>query len=330
MSKRSASILAAALGALLAVGGGGESLAQPAWQTNPIRIISSQAAGGGIDAILRVVALKFQEKTGQPLVVDPRPGASGILAGSACAKAPPDGTTICLLMTSQLLLSNVLYSKPQFDALKDLTPITTLVDAPTALAVHHSIPVTTFAELVSYSQQHRGKLNYVGLGRGNPSTVAVEWMKKQFDVDWTNIAYRGAGDGLQGFATGDSQIMYVGALNVIPFVQGGTGRALFVPGAARLAQLPDAPTMKELGLPETGIIPTTYGIFAPVGTPPGAVVRMRKELAAIIQSPELKERLNTAAVLAVGEESAAFAQHLAAEHKRIVDIVEMLKLPKLD
>jgi tripartite-type tricarboxylate transporter receptor subunit TctC len=301
--------------------------AQDAYPSKPIHVISSQAVGGGVDALLRAIGVALGERTGQGFVVDAKPGANGLLATNACASAKPDGYTICLVNTQFVLLPS-LQTKPSYDPLKSFDPVTHIVTASLALAVQKAVPATNLAQLVAYSKANPGKLNYIALGPANPVDLGLQALMRQHDISWTAIPYKGANDGMQAFAAGDVQIMFFTSLNVIAATSTGGGTMLFVTGDKRLPKHPQVPTLAETGFPNPDVSGIWFGLIAPPGTPKAIRDKLASEIAEVLKSPAIVKRASETGYDLIGNSPDQFGAFLAAERARSATALK--NAPKID
>jgi tripartite-type tricarboxylate transporter receptor subunit TctC len=265
--------------------------AQQPYPSRLVRIISPQAAGSTIDAILRTVGSAFAERTGQPVIVENRPGANGIVALEACSKAMPDGHTLCNL-TSSAFLNPFLHAKMPFDLQKDFVPISNLVTVPEMIAVHASLPVNTWPDLVAYSKANPGKLNYSGYGPGSTPEMVFEWLRKHAGLNLSQVPYKNVTEGMRGFFTGESQVVLIGTSFLLPQIKAGKIKGLFIYADRRHPEAPAVPTLAEARVPDWNYR-TWFGVGAPAGTPRVVIDRVAAEVAATMAVPAFRERLMT-------------------------------------
>lgn len=297
--------------------------AQQSYPSRPIRLLVPYPPGGPTDVLARSLAAAFFERNAQPFVVENRPGANTNISTEACAKAPADGYTICMIATP-LSLNPFLYSTMPFDAEKDLDPITNLVFAPEVLIMSATVPANSIQELVSYSKAHPGKLNYASFGQGGTPHLVLEWLKKQTGAQLTHIPFKGAAQAVPALVTGEIHAIYlaVGTPGVVAQIKTGKIKALLASGSRRNPLLPDAPTFAEAGLPELGAR-VWFGLAAPAGTPKLMVQKLSAEVSAIIQSPAFSERLAGLGFEPVGNTAEEFARFLAEDRVRGANLVRI-------
>ena len=253
-----------------------------------IRIIVPFTPGGGNDVFARILGQKLQERLGQPVIVENKPGAGGNIGIDAVAKSTPDGYTL-LLANNGFTTAPFLTKNLPFDVMKDLSPIGLGVSIPMALAVTNTIPVKTIPELVSYAKANPGKLSYATPGLGTPHHLSMELFMSMTRTQFLQIPYKGAATMLTDLISGEVQVLN-GALNsMLPYVQSGRIRIIALGTRQRSSILKDVPTVAE-SVPgyEVGI---WYGLMAPAGTPEDILAKLSREQQAIVNLPDVRERL---------------------------------------
>ena len=267
-----------------------EALAQSGpYPTRPIRMIVPLPAGGPTDILARLVATPLQERLGQPVVVDNRPGASGNIGADLAAKAAPDGHTL-FAGTSGPLANNVsLFAKLPYDPVRDFAPIALVATAPFVLAVNPSVPVTSVKEFIAYAKARPGKLNY-GAVPGAAAHLATEMFRTLAGIDAVHVPYKGAGPATTDVIAGQIQFTFASTPGAIPFVKAGKLRALGVTSPKRVSGAPDLPTIAEGGGPAMSA-QVWYGVVAPARTPREIVQRLYGEIEQIVKLPATRERM---------------------------------------
>lgn len=303
---------AMALGALPA--------AAQSYPARPIRWIVPYPPGGTTDVIARNVAQATSEALGAPIIIENKAGAGGLIGLDAGAKAMPDGYTF-LVSDASLATAPSLYKKIPFDPIKDLTAVGLFVTVPHVIVVNAALPVTDVKQLIALSQKDPGKLNFSSGGLGSPLQLAGEVFRAATGVAWTHVPYKGAGPAILAVVSGEAQVAAPSVPAVLGQIKGGKLRALAVTSAQRIAQLPDVPSVVELGFPEaqmTGWI----GLHAPAGTPDAILQRTHAALEQALRSPALQARLaEQGATIAFGP-SGAYAQMVEQQialWKRVVE-----------
>ena len=292
------------------------AVAQPqAFPTRPIRVIVSSAAGGGSDFIARPVLARMSESLGQPMLIDNRAGASGIIAMEITARAAPDGYTLLLGTIGNFATNTAVYSKLPFDPIRDFQPLSKLVDAPFLLSVHPSMPVNNLKEFIAYAKANPGKVTFSSFGIGSFPHLLGEHFSQRVGVQMIHVPYKGsapatadqiAGNVLAAFDSTQSQIQHIRAKRL---------RALAIGTPARVAIAPDLPTFAEEGLPNFEAI-AWFGLFVPAKMPAPLVSRLHGEIVKALAHPEVRERLEALGAIPVGNTP----QEFAAQIKATIDV----------
>jgi len=259
------------------------------YPTKPITLVVPFPAGGGNDALARLVAEKMSRALGQQVVVENRGGAGGTIATRAVAKTVPDGYTILLSYTGTLAINPSLYPNAGYDPRKDFAPIGLIGSLPSVLVVHPSLPVHSVAELIAYAKANPGKVNYAFVP-GTVGHIATELFANTAGIELTKIPYKGNGDALGNLIGGHVSMMVLAIVPIIGNVRAGTLRALAVTSGERSALLPDVPPIADAGLPGFAAV-IRYGLAAPPGTPRPIIERLNKELNAVLVTDEVRRRL---------------------------------------
>ena len=287
------------------------ALAQ-AWPSRTIRLIVPFPPGGGNDVIARVVAQKLGERLGQPVVVENRAGANGIVGLQALMQAPPDGHTIAVGAAGPLAVNPSLYDKLPYDPLKDFAPITNMVNFPLLLVTHPSVPAKTTRELVALAKAQPGKLYYSSPGSGNSGHLAGELFNTAAGVKTVHVPYKGQGPALADLLAGQVQMLYSSIPSVLPHVQQKQLNAIAVGSAKRVPSLPDIPTIAESGVPGYEAY-SWVGMIAPAGTPKEVIARLNREIVEILKQKDVAEKLNAQGALPVGDTPEQFGAYIKAE-----------------
>jgi tripartite-type tricarboxylate transporter receptor subunit TctC len=292
---------------------------QASYPSKPVRIIASQAPGGGIDAVCRIVAPKLSEALGQTVIVDNRPGANGSVAGELTAKAPPDGYT--LVLSSPLIsLSPSLYSKLNYEQ-KDLAPVSQVAIIQNVMLVHPSVPAKTLKDLVQIARANPGKLNYGSGGVGTTTHLAPELFMSMTKTKLVHVPYKGSGLALIGLISGQVDVLVMAVPAAEPQIKAGKARALAIVSEKRASPLPNVPTAKEEGFPNF-VVDIWYGILAPAHTPQPIVSRLNSEINKALATPDLKERLLGAGIQPAGGTPEQFASFIRSETQRYAIVIK--------
>ena len=295
----------------------------------PIRVIVSIAAGSVTDVIIRAASKDLEAKFGQPLVIENRGGAAGILGGQACAQAAPDGYTLCVIYHSTMSYNPVQFDKLPYNADTDFTPITRLFFLTEGLFVNAELPAKTVAELKALAQAKPDGLNYATLGEGSYPDLFLKWLNNQWGTRIVGIPYRGGGPAAQALAANDVQVTRFGVGNFLGVIGAGKVKALAVSSAKRSAVLPNVPTFAEIGwgdYPGQG----WWGLAAPKGTPPEIVARLSSEFQKLFSEPKFVEFLDKQAVVPAATDPAGFAAFLKQDRKDAETLIRIANTKKTE
>jgi len=282
--KISAALCAAALTILSSVA---EAQSYPA---RPVRLVITYPPGGTTDFVGRPVAQKLSELLGQPVVVDNRGGAGGVLGTMIVAQAPPDGYTLLLGTSAGMVINPLLQMKPSYDPFRDFAPISRTNINPQALVTNAALPVNSVKELLAYAKANPGKLNVASSGVGTPNHLGAEMLKYLGKIDIVHVAYKGGGPAMNDLVGGQVQLQFSSIPTVLTHVKNGRIKMLAIGSAKRSPALPDVPTIAEAGVP--GYEYTTwYGVFAPRGTAAATITLLNAAVVKAVLSPEVSQRL---------------------------------------
>ena len=281
--------------------------AQAQYPSKPIRLVVPFAAGSATDSIARVVAQALIERLGQPVIVDPKPGASGQIAAELVAKAAPDGYTLFMTTNTSHSANPAMFKKLPYDPIKDFAPILLVGEVPFALVVNNAVPVKTTAELIAYAKANPGKLSFPYAS--STAQVAGETLRVMSGINAVAVAYKSSPQAATDLISGQTQFYFIDFGTGLPHIKSGRMRALAATNQ-RTELLPGLPAMSET-LP--GFALTSWnGVLAPAGTPKEIVARLNTELRAVLTRPELRERLNVIGLEVMGtgtpEDFGAFLQ----------------------
>jgi tripartite-type tricarboxylate transporter receptor subunit TctC len=289
---------------LLALAGATAAQNYPA---KPVRLIVPFPAGGPADAVSRIIGPRLADNLGQQVVIDNRVGGNGNAGAEITAKAPADGYTL-MMVVSSFVTNPALYPNLPFDPLKDFTPVSLLTSAPLVLVVHPSLPVKSVRELIALAKARPGELNYAAAGNGAGGHLAMELFNK------------GGAQAVTDVIGGQVQLTVNNPIVVLPHVKSGRLRALAVTSAQRLAAAPELPTIAESGVPgfEASL---WYGVVTPPGLPAPLVARLNAELLKALQHPDTRERLALDGVRIIGSTPEQFGEHLRHESVKWTKVV---------
>ena len=301
--------------------------ASQTYPARPIRFIVPFAPGGSTDLVARILAQRMSETLGQPVVVDNRGGAGGVIGAELAARAPADGYTIVLGSPGPLTINPNLQRVP-YDTLRDFSPITLATISPFTLVLHPSVPAQSVKELVALAKAKPGQLNYGSAGNGSVGHFSTEQFKALAGVDLVHVPYKGAGPAVTDLIGGRLQLMFENLPTILPHVRAGRLRMLAVGTKARSALAPEYATIHESGVPgyESS---TAFGVLAPARTPAPVVGRLNQEIVKILHSADIKERMAAQGLEAVGGTPQQYSQHLKEELAKYGRIVKAAGI-KLD
>lgn len=282
-----------------------------AWPTKPLRVVVPYPPGGFTDVTARLVAQKLQERLGQTVVVDNKPGANGIIGVDAVAKAPPDGSTFGVVIAAYAA-NTTLYPKLPYDPKKDLAAVSLIGLSPLVAAVNNDAPFKTAAELIAYAKRNPGKVSFGSSGNGSAAHLSTEYLKALTGSYMVHIPYRGAAAALTDLMGGQIQLFLDAASGLINPGKSGKVRLIGVAADKRLPALPEVPTFIEQGV--AGFTGSTWaGLLAPAGTPKEIVRRVADEVARIVQLNDVRSRLEQMGTIPVGGTPEAFERFIADE-----------------
>jgi tripartite-type tricarboxylate transporter receptor subunit TctC len=255
----------------------------------PIRVVVPFAAGGPTDITARHLSKKLTELLGQPVVVDNRAGANGMIGAELVAKAKPDGYTLLMPTSSTIAINPAVYAKLPYDPIKDFAPVTPVVGASVMMVVTPSFPAKSVKELIAIAKARPGEVVFASSGAGSNLHLALELFRDQAGIKITHVPYKGAGPAVTDVIGGQAQGMFADLPVLTPYIKAGRLRAMAVAGAERTAMFPQVPALKELGFPRFNAR-QWYGMFAPAGTPREIVLRLNESIRQAVASPEVRDR----------------------------------------
>jgi tripartite-type tricarboxylate transporter receptor subunit TctC len=323
MTDRSLPTRRAVLGAggALAAGaiGFARSAGAAAYPDRPVRIIAPFAAGGPSDLLARLLSVKLGEALSGSFYVENRAGGGGNIGTSAAARAAPDGYTL-LLTSSAFVLNPGLYKQVPYDPAKDFAPIAELVTSPNVFIATPASGLTSMTELVARAREKPEALNYASAGVGTTPHLAGEWLKSITGISMAHVPFAGAGPALQAILSGTVPIMCAALPGAHPLILNRDVRALAVTGSERWYDLPDVPTMIELGYKDF-LSDTFHGMLAPAGTPPEIVERLATVLLQALRQPAFHEQLRSLGFEVIGSGPDGLRQRIEREGPRYRDLI---------
>ena len=260
------------------------------YPTRPVRMVAPFAPGGATDVLARIVSQKLYERWGQTVIVDNRPGAGGNIGAELAARSAPDGYTL-VVAGAPHAINMTLYSKLSYDLVKDLVGINRIASYPSAIVVHPSLPAKTIKELIALARKRPGELNFGSAGPGSPNRLAIELFMMMAKIKMVHIPYKGGSGQMVGdLLAGQVQLASIGLPPSMAYINAGKMRAIAVTGMSRSPLLPNVPTVNEAGLPGFNVT-SWYGMFAPAALPKNLVAKINGDIAAILDTPDMKQRL---------------------------------------
>ena len=264
------------------------------WPARQVQLVVPYAPGGVVDFIGRTVGQRLSTQLGQPVVVDNRPGAGGIIGVDYAARSTPDGYTI-VVMDPAIVINPNMQDKVPYDLKKDLQAVAVIGSSPLVLVVNASLPVTTVSQLVDYARANPGKLNFVSAGIGTTPHMAGELLKLRSGVNMVHVPYKGSGPAMADLVAGQVQMGFSSITAALPFIKDNRLRPLATTGSKRSPALPEVPTMVEAGYPNFEV-DLWLGIFAPAAVPAPLVTRLNGEIAKALEDPALRSAFGTVGV----------------------------------
>ncbi|MDA8455514.1 tripartite tricarboxylate transporter substrate binding protein [Acidovorax sp. GBBC 3334] len=314
---RCAGGLAAATAALLA----GPAAAQPGhWPDKPVKLVLPYPPGGNVDGAARIVSEQLQTRLGQPFIVDNRPGAGGLIAGEAVAKAASDGYTFFMGANGPILFSPLIFRRNAYDWKKDFVPVSSVSFTPLVLQVHPSTPYRTLRELLAAARAGGQNITMASPGAGTTNHLVSEYLQRESGAKWLTVHYKGNAPATTDLLGGQVQFNFDQISVAQPFIQAGRTRALAVTSRERLPQLPDVPTLRESGFADFSA-ETFTGVLAPRGTPQAVVDRFSEALRAVLAEPAVQEKFRVLGSDARGSTPQQFTQYLTQEDQRWTPII---------
>jgi tripartite-type tricarboxylate transporter receptor subunit TctC len=294
--------------------------AAQSFPSRTVRVVIPFAAGGAVDTVGRLVSARLSDAWKQPVVVENRPGAGGLIAADLVAKAPPDGHLL-LLGTIALAVTPSTYRKLPYDPMKDLVPLTQITAHALVLTVNSKLPVHSVQDLVALSKAKRGTLSYGTTGTGTSNHLLMELLNLTTGSDLLHVPYKGDAPAVAAMISGEVQAGLLPAIGVVQHAQAGRLRPLGVTGTKRTPVLPDVPTMGEAGV--AGFeAPSWMGLFSPAGLPRDVTARIQGEVARVLQQGDVRERFAREGFEPIGNTPAEFNQRFMADYATYAKVVK--------
>jgi tripartite-type tricarboxylate transporter receptor subunit TctC len=309
--------LAAAAGALPAISRVAIAQTYPA---QPLRWVVGFPPGGGADTVSRIMARWLADRLGQPVVIENKPGASTNISIQAVVSSPPDGYTL-LFVAASAAVNVSLFDNLPFNLLRDIAPVSGLVDFPFVMVVHPSVPAKTVAEFIAYAKANPGRISMASFGAGSTSHVAGELFKTMTGVNLVHVPYRGSAPALIDLVSGQVQVMFDVMTSSLPHIRSGKLRALAMAGKSRFEPLPDLPTVGDT---VPGYAANSWcGVGVPKGTPPTIIDRLNREINAGLADPAVKAQLAAVATTPIIYTPAEFGAYMASEVEKWGKVIKL-------
>ena len=287
-------------------------------QTYPSRslhIVVPFAPGGSTDIFARLIGERLAAALGQPVVIDNRPGAGGNIGAEFVAKSPPDGYTLLMATTGVMAINNSLYRNLNYDAAKDLEPVCYIASITNVLIVPADSPLKSVGDLIAAAKAAPGKLTFASSGAGSSTHMSAELFKSMAGIDLLHVPYKGSGQAMPDLISGRISMMFENMPGAVSYIQSGKLNALAVTGLKRTPALPDVKTVAESGV--AGYESLSWsGIAVPSGTPRDVIARLNREINAILNTPQIRQKLTEQGAEAIGGTPEAFAEHIRLERDK--------------
>ena len=307
--------------ALACVAGLSFSALAQQYPAKPVRMVVPFPAGGPTDIVGRTIGQKLNDTLGQPVIIDNRAGAGGVIGTEHVAKSPPDGYTLLLGSISGLAVAMSLYPNRGYDSLRDFAPVTQAVTVTNILVVHPSLPVRNVRELLALARAKPGALNYASSGSGTVTHLAGELFKTLGRVNIVHVPFKGGAPALTALMSGEVQMSYENSLIVVPHIKAGKLHALAVTGVQRSKLMPELPTIAEGGLPGYAAS-GWYGFVVPAAVSKEIVGRLNADIARILRMPDVVERLSGQGAEPVGDTAEQFGAFIRSEIEKWTGLVK--------
>jgi tripartite-type tricarboxylate transporter receptor subunit TctC len=296
-----------------------------AWPARPVRMLVPFPPGGGVDYAARIVGKHLSDRLGQPVVIENRAGANGIIALEALKGAPADGYTLAAASNGPLVINPSIYLKLPYDPVRDFAAVGRMVNFPLLLVAHPSVPAKSMPELIALAKAKPGALTYSSPGVGNGSHLAAELFASMAQIDLVHVPYKGTAPAAAALLAGDVSLAFSSIPTVLPHIRAGKLRALAVGDATRVPSLPEYPTIAESGL--AGYEAFSWaGVIAPAGTPQEIVKRVNAELGHMLKQKPIVEQLGAEGTIPVTDTPEEFSAYIRAELVKWADIVRTAKI----
>jgi tripartite-type tricarboxylate transporter receptor subunit TctC len=296
-------------------------MAQAKFPQRPVTLVVPTPPGGSTDFTARLIAEPLTRALGQSVIVDNKPGGSGNIGNQFVARAKPDGYTLLMAYSGYQVGNPHLFKDTGWDPLKDFVPVAMVTRAPQVFAIHHAIPVNSLQELIAYAKKNPGKLNYASSGNGSIQHIAGELLRQRTGANLVHVPYKGGGQALTDVLGGNIPLVYTAIAGAIPHVKSGKLLPIAVSSSKRATSMPDVATFIENGVTDFEAS-SWVGLLAPAKTPRAIVARLTAELTAILNDPEVKERLNGMGITATPGTAESFGAEISRDLAKYGPVVK--------
>lgn len=295
------------------------------YPNKPIKVVVTFPPGGSFDAIIRILSTRLNDKLGQPLVLENRPGAGGNIGLSAVAKAAPDGYMLGVGAAGGLTANSSLYPQMPFDVAKDFAPITMLASIPFVLVGHPSVPADNMQQLIALAKSQPGKVSIGHGGNGTAMHLSTALFTQMADIKLIEVPYRGSGPAAMDTLSGQIQLSVTDLAAALPHIKAGKLKAFAVTSPKRLSNLPDVPTLSESGL--TGYDSTGwFGLVAPTGTPPQIIQRLHAEFTAALNDESIKSQMRQNGMEPIATSIEGFDSYIKSETQKWAKVIKQANI----
>jgi tripartite-type tricarboxylate transporter receptor subunit TctC len=293
----------------------------PAFPTKPVKLIVPNPPGGLPDTVARTIGMKLAEKWGQQVIVENKPGANGVVAAQAITSAPPDGYTMLVTDNTMFTANPYLYKNLPYDAKKDFTPISATARAPLFLALHPSVPASSFAEFVALVKSKPGQLSYGSSGIGSQHHLTMEAIKSSLGLDIVHVPYKGTGQSVPALLGNQVAAVFSAYPSLAGAAKESRVKFVVVNSPQRSALAPNVPTVAESGIPGFDLAPT-IGFSGPGNMPPALAAKIAADIAEVVKSPAMADSLRTMGIEAIGGSPQDYAALLDKDRERIAQAIK--------
>jgi len=296
------------------------------WPQKPVKIVVPYPAGAGVDPVARLVGQKLSDRWKQTVIVDNKSGGSGTIGAAYVARAPADGLTIMMSATAEVVINQFIMGKMQYDPETDLVPVTLAVRLPFILVTHPSNPYSSIAELVAYAKKNPGQVTYASSGPGTPQHLAAVLLEQLSGTQMVHVPYKGIAPSITDLLANHVSIGFAGLPAGLPHVQKGALKPLAVSSKTASPAAPQVPPIAATPGLEQFELNQWFGIWVPKGTPESVIAQIQRDIAAVLQMPEVKETLEKQGAQPSGMPTAEFAKFVQSERKKFAAIVKSARL----